>query len=392
MIISKNKIFKWQGLNDKAQKCNGILQALTKKDIVNKLQENHITIIKIKRCYFTVFQRFTKMDVKTILQQLSVMLMTEVPLVKGLQLIQTSTNKNAIKLLLQAVCLDIINGLSLSASLAKYPRFFDRFTIHMIKCGESISRLDQALSMLVIYIEKRQHLVRSLRKIFIYPTIVLGSFLATALIFLIYIIPQFKILYMSFGKKLPACTEMILALSDVICRFGYLLPIFIIVIFLGFLINRKSQKFMMLRTPYLQNFIDKINHQRIIQTLSTCLQGGLHLTEACSLLVNVTKNPRYRLALRHLYEDLRSGFSFHQAVIRNKVFPDLVSSLIATGEESGKLTLMLQKISLMYEQEIDDTITLLSKLLEPILVLGIGGIIGFFVVTMYLPIFKLGSL
>jgi type IV pilus assembly protein PilC len=326
------------------------------------------------------------------------MLAAGIPLVQGLEIVGSGHDKPAAQKLILGIKSDIEAGSALHEALAKYPLYFDKLTTNLVEAGEHAGALESLLDKVATYKEKTEALKSKVKKALFYPTAVLVVAIIVTVILLIFVIPQFESLFKGFGADLPAFTQMVINLS----RFVQAEGIFILMVVVGigwtfFYFKKRSKKMRefldraALKMPVIGPILNKAAIARFARTLSTMFAAGVPLVEALESVAGATGNIVYENAVMRMRDEVATGQRLQRAMETTELFPNMVVQMIAVGEESGSLDTMAGKVATFYEAEVDNAVDAMSSLLEPLIMVILGVLVGGLVIAMYLPIFKLGS-
>jgi type IV pilus assembly protein PilC len=342
---------------------------------------------RIRSQYITVFSR-----------QMAIMLSAGIPLAQSLRIIQDGIEPS-LKPIIQAIILDIEKGNSFHAALKKYPKIFDEFYCSLIAIGELSGSLDTLLVRLTTYKEKTEALTRKIKMAMIYPVAVLMIALSVIILLFTHVIPIFKGMFQEFKCELPLPTKILLACSEGLNHYGGIILLTILIfIKISLYCYRKYRAVQyhchrfILKCPIIGNLIQHNILARFAWSLATALSAGVPLTEALDAVSNTTLNRVYMAAIQQLKQDLSTGERLYIAMRKTALFPPLVIRMIGVGEESGEVEKLLKKIAILYEEAFNDKLSSFVTLLEPLMMMILGLIIGAFVIGIYLPIFKMGSL
>ncbi|OHC91441.1 MAG: type II secretion system protein F, partial [Sideroxydans sp. RIFOXYD2_FULL_59_7] len=337
-------------------------------------------------------------DITLFTRQLATMLKSGVPLLQAFDIVGKGHDNPAVAHLLMAIKTDIETGSSLEQAFRKYPLYFDDLFCNLIGAGEAAGILDTLLDRLASYKEKIQAIKGKIKSALFYPvSIIAVAFIITAII-MIFVIPAFKELFSSFGADLPAPTLVVMAISDFFVAWWW--AIFSIVggtlygFFYAWKRNKKMQRVMdqiMLKIPIFGPLVRKATIARWTRTLSTMFAAGVPLVEAFDSVAGAAGNAVYYDATKQIQREVTSGSSLNAAMINTNAFPAMVLQMVAIGEESGSIDSMLSKVADFFEAEVDEAVEALSSLMEPIIMVVLGTLIGGMVIAMYLPIFKMGQ-
>jgi len=327
------------------------------------------------------------------------MLSAGIPLVRSLEMVTECCEHKKLQQLITDIRHDITRGRLLSDTLKKHHKHFNPLYCSLIKSAEQTGMMDVMLTRIADHLEKTESLKRKIKKALIYPIAIISLTIVVAIILLIFVVPQFQQLFSSYGAKLPAYTRMILSLSSFIQQWWWLVLLALItIIFATKYANQSSSKIrrhvdrMRLKIPVFGSLLKKSIIAQTMRTLSTNLSAGVPLVASLMTVAEVANNTAYHQSLQHVSEKIKTGETLHKALSASRLFPQIVVQMVAVGEESGSLDSMLDKIAVFYEADVEHMVSNLSSLLEPFIMVFLGVIIGGFVLAMYLPIFKLGSI
>jgi len=393
--------FTWQGLNRKGDKIKGELQGETANDVKAELRRQGVSVTRIKKKpkpLFSFGNSITPMDIALISRQIATMLNAGVPLVQSLELIAKSGEKESLRTLMGSIANDVSTGTPLSQVLRSLPRQFDDLYCNLVEAGEQSGSLDQIYERISIYKEKSEALKSKIKKAMFYPIAVLVVAFAVTLLLLLFVIPQFQDIFAGFGAELPAFTRFVLHISDLVQASWYLILGGLgLAVFLFKRAHRSSQKVkdntdkFVLKIPIIKVILHKAAVARFARTLSTTSAAGIPLVDALVSAAGASGNYIYRTAVFAMRNEVMAGMQINVAMKTTATFPDMVTQMVMIGEESGDLDGMLSKVADIYEQQVDDAVDGLTSLLEPMIMVVLGVVIGGLIVAMYLPIFQLGS-
>lgn len=396
------KRFYWRGFNQKGQSVSGTLMGLNEQEIRTKLTTQHIRIKKIKKRPISSIERIKhavkRKDITLLTRQLATMLSAGVPLVQSLQLIAESNPKAEMKSMLNQIILSVESGEPLSKAMLRSSPFFDSFYIDMLATGEETGCLPQTFERLASYREKSEQLRSKVIKAMIYPAMVLFVSIIVAILMLTLVIPEFENIFNGFGAELPWFTQQIVRASHLLQQYGlWILTLIIISGYIFKSVHRRSYTLRMilsknsLHIPIIGSILSKAAIAKFSRTLATSFSSGLPILHSLQTTSKTAGNLHYQQAIFLVQQSTAAGMPLYLAMRHSQAFPEMVLKMVMIGEESGKLDDMLNKIALIYEEDIDNTVDNLGKLLEPLIIIFLGGMIGGLVVAMYLPIFNLMS-
>jgi type IV pilus assembly protein PilC len=297
-----------------------------------------------------------------------------------------------------AIKADVESGTSLAESMGKFPLHFDDLYVNLVNAGEQSGTLEALLHEIATYQEKTEALKAKIRKALVYPSsILVVAFIVTAIL-MIFVIPQFESLFQGFGADLPGLTVWVIHVSEVFQEKWWLIFGIIIGSIVGFMAalkrSRKLQHFfdrMLLKLPVIGEVLRKGAIARFARTFSTMFKAGVPMVEAMTSVSGATGNIVFSEATLQMRDDVSTGTQLNKAMLDVELFPNMVVQMVAIGEESGSLDAMLAKVADFYEREVDDAVDNMTALMEPLIMVFLGGIVGTLVIAMYLPIFKLGA-
>lgn len=393
----KDYSYLWEGKDKTGKLVKGEMRAVGEANVSASLRRQGINVIKIKKLRGST-QSVTEKDITLFTRQLATMMKAGVPLLQCFDIVGKGHNNPSVAKLLFDIKTDVETGSSLQQAFRKYPLYFDELFCNLIGAGEAAGILDSLLDRLATYKEKIQAIKGKIKSALFYPiSIIVVAFIITAVI-MIFVIPAFKELFSSFGADLPAPTLFIMAISDFFVSYWWL-------IFGGigggfytfFYFWKRSKKMqgvmdrLLLRLPIFGEVIRKASIARWSRTLATMFAAGVPLVEAFNSVAGAAGNAVYFDATKAIQREVTTGNSLTVAMQNTEVFPSMVLQMVAIGEEAGSLDAMLSKVADFYEAEVDDAVEAMSSLMEPIIMVVLGTLIGGMVVAMYLPIFKMGQ-
>jgi type IV pilus assembly protein PilC len=396
---AKEMNFVWEGTDKRGKRLKGEMKGSGLAFVTATLRRQGITVIKIrKQSAFSGSKRITEKDITLFTRQLATMMKSGVPLLQSFDIVGKGHSNASVSKLLADIKGDVETGSSLSQAFRKYPLYFDALFCNLVQAGEQAGILDTLLDRLATYKEKILAIKSKIKSALFYPiSILVVAFIITAVI-MIFVIPAFKDLFSNFGADLPAPTLVIIAISDFFVEYWW--AIFGTVgfsVWYFFYTWKRSEKMqstmdrMLLKLPVFGELIRKATIARFARTLSTMFAAGVPLVEALDSVAGASGNRVYYDATKQIQSDVTTGTSLTVAMQNTEVFPNMVLQMVSIGEESGALDSMLSKVADFYEGEVDDAVEGISSLMEPIIMVVLGTLIGGMVIAMYLPIFKMGQ-
>ncbi|NDZ15156.1 type II secretion system protein F [Variovorax sp. WS11] len=394
----KEFVFEWEGKDRNGKVVRGEIRAAGENQVQAALRRQGVLASKIKKRRMRSGKAIKPKDIAIFTRQLATMMKAGVPLLQAFDIVGRGNANPSVAKLLNDVRSDVETGTSLSSAFRKFPRYFDSLYCNLVEAGEAAGILEELLDRLATYMEKTEAIKSKIKSALMYPTsVVVVAFVVVAII-MIFVIPAFKQVFTSFGADLPAPTLFVMALSEFFVAYWWL--IFGVIggglyfFFQAWKRNEKVQRFMdrlLLRVPIFGTLIDKSCVARWTRTLATMFAAGVPLVEALDSVGGASGNTVYSDATVKIQQEVSTGTSLTMAMTNANLFPSMVLQMTAIGEESGSIDHMLGKAADFYESEVDDMVAGLSSLMEPIIIVFLGVIIGGIVVSMYLPIFKLGQ-
>lgn len=394
----KETTFLWEGKSREGRAVRGEMNAASEAVVQTTLRRQGITNTKVKKVRFKGGGKVTDKDITLFTRQLATMMKSGVPLLQSFDIVGRGHANPAVGKLLLDIKSDVETGSSMSQAFRKYPLYFDNLFCNLIAAGEQAGILDTLLDRLATYKEKILAIKSKIKSALFYPiSIIIVALVITAVI-MIFVIPAFKDVFKSFGADLPAPTLIVIAISDFFVAYWWAIFGSMGGGFYFFLQSwRRSEKLqaatdrLILRAPVFGEIIRKAVIARWTRTLSTMFAAGVPLVESLESVGGAAGNHVYKLATKQIQSEVSSGTNLTTAMQNVNVFPNMVTQMVAIGEESGALDSMLAKVADFYEAEVDDAVEAMSSLMEPVIMVVLGTLIGGMVVSMYLPIFKLGA-
>ena len=390
--------FSWTGKDKTGKVMRGEVRAGGEHIVLAQLRRQGLQSISVKKVSMRGGKKITEKDITIFTRQLAVMMKAGVPLLQAFDIVGRGHGNPSVGKLLLDIKTDVETGSSLSQAFRKYPAHFDALFCNLVGAGEQAGILDSLLERLASYKEKILAIKGKIKSALFYPIAVIVVALVVTAVIMIFVIPVFKDLFKSFGADLPGPTLVVMALSDFfVGNWWWIFPgLFGGVWF--FMVSWKRsvtmQRFMdrlFLRLPVFGDVIRKAAIARWCRTLSTMFAAGVPLVESLDSVAGAAGNYVYYEATKRIQSEVSTGTGLTVAMTNSGVFPSMVLQMTAIGEESGSLDSMLSKVADFFEQEVDDAVDSLSSLMEPMIMVVLGGLIGGIVVAMYLPIFKMGQ-
>ncbi|HSI37543.1 MAG TPA: type II secretion system F family protein [Methylotenera sp.] len=396
---TKEVTYAWEGKDKKGKSIKGEMKATGETFVNATLRRQGITVIKVKKqSGFNSKGTVSDKDITLFTRQLATMMKSGVPLLQAFDIVGKGHSNPAVAKLLGDIKADVETGSSLSAAFRKYPLYFDALFCNLVGAGEQAGILDTLLDRLATYKEKILAIKSKIKSALFYPiSIIVVAFVITAVI-MIFVIPAFKDLFSSFGADLPAPTLIVMSISDIFVTWWWAIfgsigfgLWFFFYTWKRSLSMQATMDRLLLKIPLFGELIRKATIARWTRTLSTMFAAGVPLVEALDSVAGAAGNRVYYDATKKIQSEISTGTSLTVAMQNSEVFPNMVLQMTSIGEESGALDSMLSKVADFFEAEVDDAVEGLSSLMEPIIMVVLGVLIGGMVIAMYLPIFKLGQ-
>lgn len=395
---AKDAVFEWEGKDKTGKIVRGEIRAGGEAMVSASLRRQGILVTKVKKRRMSGGKSIKPKDISIFTRQLATMMRAGVPLLQAFDIVARGSTNPRVTKLLNDIRTDVETGTSLSAAFRKHPLYFDALYCNLVEAGEAAGILETLLDRLATYQEKTLAIKQKIKSALMYPVAVLVVAFVVVAVIMIFVIPAFKEVFTSFGADLPAPTLAVIAMSEFFVSYWYV--IFGVLIggtyffFQSWKRSEKMQKTMdrlLLKVPVFGQLIYKSAVARWTRTLSTMFAAGVPLVEALDSVGGASGNAVFAEATESIQRDVSTGSSLTASMQTTGIFPVMVLQMSAIGEESGSLDHMLSKAADFYEDEVDEAVKGLSSLLEPIIIVVLGGLIGGIVVSMYLPIFKLGQ-
>ncbi|MGN6513608.1 MAG: type II secretion system F family protein [Lysobacteraceae bacterium] len=396
------QLFVWEGTDKRGAKMKGEQAAKTASLVRAELRRQGITPTVVKPKPKPLFggqgKRITPKEIAIFSRQMATMMKSGVPIVQSLEIIGGGQKNPRMKQMVDALRTDIEGGSSMSEALAKHPVQFDELYRNLVRAGESAGVLETVLDTVASYKENIESLKGKIKKALFYPATVIAVAILVSAILLIFVVPQFQQVFQSFGADLPAFTKMIIAASDFMIAYWWAMLILVVGAGVGFvMLKKRSPGFSnaidraMLKLPVVGQILHNSAIARFSRTLAVTFKAGVPLVEALDTVAGATGSTVYEKAVRRIRDDVAVGYQVNVAMKQTNLFPHMVVQMTAIGEEAGALDAMLFKVAEFFESEVNNAVDALSSLLEPLIMIFIGLIVGCMVIGMYLPIFKLAA-
>lgn len=397
--IKRDVAFTWEGKDKRGARVSGKSLAPDEATLRADLRRQGVAATRIrKQRQAGSGGKVKPEDIAIFSRQLATMLAAGIPLVQAFEIVGSGSDKPAMRKLILEIKAEVEGGTSLHESLGKHPLYFDDLFVNLVEAGEQAGALESLLDKVATYKEKTEALKKKIKKALFYPAAVLAVAIIVTTILLIFVIPQFEALYQGFGADLPAFTQFVIHISRALRSDGLYIVAVLVAAFWVFFYFKKRSKVLrefldrvMLKIPVVGPILEKAAIARYARTLSTMFAAGVPLVEALQSVSGATGNIVYENAVLRIRDEVSTGQRLQRAMENTGLFPNMVNQMIAVGEESGSLDAMAGKVATFYEAEVDNAVDAMSSLLEPLIMMILGVVVGGLVIAMYLPIFKLAS-
>ena len=400
--VEKAHVYAWEGMDRRGNRVKGESRTTTVASAKAELRRQGINPLKVRKKSTSIFgnrkRKITTGDIAVFARQLATMMSAGVPMVQSFDIVGRGHANPAMQDMLLAIKSDIEGGNTLTDALRKYPIYFDDLFCNLVQAGEQAGVLETLLDKIATYKEKTESLKGKIKKALFYPTAVITVAILITAIIMIFVVPQFKDLFSSFGAELPAFTLIVVNMSDFVAGYWWLILLIGAAVAVAVAnIWKRSPKFRelldraLLKTPVIGSILHKAALARFCRTTATMFAAGVPLVEALQSVAGATGSTVYQRAVLTMRDEVATGQSLQLAMRQQQLFPHMVIQMVTIGEESGALDDMLSKVADFYEEEVDNAVDALSSLLEPLIMVILGTVVGSLVVALYLPIFQLGS-
>lgn len=394
----KETLYTWEGKDKNGKQVRGEMRASGESVVQATLRRQGVQVLKVKKAKMARGHKITDKDIALFTRQLATMMKSGVPLLQAFDIGIKGSGNPSLARLLNEVRNDVETGSSLSQAFSRHPIYFDKLFCNLVGAGEQAGILDGLLDRIATYKEKILAIKGKIKSAMFYPIAVIVVAAIVVTVIMLFVVPEFKKVFASFGAELPAPTMVVIGMSDAFVAYWYVVFGIIAGVITGISYTYKRSTAMqialdriILKLPVVGDIVLKATIARWTRTLSTMFAAGVPLVEALDSVGGAAGNYVYLTATKQIQTEVSTGTSLTVAMQNSNVFPSMVVQMVSIGEESGQLDSMLGKVADFFEQEVDDAVAGLSTLLEPLIMVFLGVVIGGLVVAMYLPIFKLGQ-
>ena len=399
VVKEKGDTFTYEGKNrTNNQSVRGDVVARNEKEARDKLMRRGIQVISIVKVKKTRAKKITSGDVTVFSRQLATMMKSGLPLLQAFDIVAKGHSNPSMTELLLDIRSDIEQGSSMSKAFAKHPKYFDDLFVNLVQAGEAGGVLEDLLDKLATYKEKTESIKKKVKSALTYPTMVIVVAVALIVVMMVFVLPSFKSVYEGMGAKLPALTQTLMNISDFFVAHWFLLLVVVGGTVFGLIQwHKRSPELQkrvdgwLLKAPIFGDIVTKAAIARWGRTTATLFTAGVPLVEALESVAGASGNIIYEEATHKIRKQVAQGTSLTAAMHASQLFPNMFMQMASIGEESGSLDDMLNKASAYYEEEVDTAVANISSLMEPIIMVVLGGIVGVILVALYLPLFNLGN-
>lgn len=396
---NKGKRFTFEGRNlSTDQIVRGEVVAKDEEEARKKLQRRGIRPLRVSKVKSTRKKRITQEDITVFTRQLATMMKAGLPLMQAFEIVARGHSNPSMTQMLMQVRADVEQGSALGKSFSKYPKYFDRFYCNLVSAGETGGVLEGLLDKLAVYKEKTQAIKKKVKTALTYPMAIMVVAVALIFVMMMFVLPAFGEVYSSMGAELPGLTQIVMSMSKFFVKYGWVMIVAIILAGFGlYKLHQKSPAFqkrvdsIMLRLPIFGPIVRKATIARWSRTTATLFAAGVPLVEVLDSVAGAAGNILYEEATKDIQAKVTQGLSLTSSMQSTEMFPNMIIQMAAIGEESGSLDDMLNKAAEFYEEEVDNSVSQLSSLMEPVIMVVLGSTIGVLLVAMYLPLFNLGN-
>ncbi len=385
----------------------GVVEAASRNNAIETLQSRGLVLLDLQisrrgsifSMNLKIWQRVSMKDLTNFARQLATLVSAQVPLLSSLQTLSNQTENEYFKEIIFEVANDVEGGTVFSKALAKHPRVFSDFFVNMVKSGEASGGLENSLNYLADYLEKQYYLNAKVRGALTYPAFILGVFILIAALMMILVVPKLTSFLGESGQALPFLTRVVIGVSSFLINWWWLLLLilagggyYLYHLVKNSVVARQQWDTIKIKMPVFgKQVFQKIYITRIADNLSTLIQGGLSILQALQVTSEVVGNSVYQKIVSEAKEEVRVGNTLSSSFAKHKEIPAMVTQMIATGEQTGSLDVILKKLGQFYNKEVDNTVATISQLIEPLMILLIGGAVAILVSAILMPIYNIAN-
>ncbi|WP_304334235.1 type II secretion system F family protein [Conchiformibius steedae] len=395
----KGNRYQFEGRNLQTESIvRGEVVARNEEEARQKLQRRQVKVLQITKMKKTRDKKITQADLTVFTRQLSTMMKAGLPLMQAFDIVAKGHSNATMTRMLLSVRADVEQGTSLATAFAKHPKYFDKFYCNLVAAGEAGGVLEALLDKLATYKEKTEAIKKKVKSALTYPISVIVVAIVLVIVMMMFVLPEFKKVYDGLGAELPALTAFMMKISDIFVAYGWLIILGLVGAVVALVqVHQRSPVFQkkvdawLLKMPIFGQIVQKATIARWARTTATLFAAGVPLVEALDSVAGASGNILYEEATHEIRSKVNQGISLTSSMQAAQIFPNMVVQMASIGEESGALDDMLNKVAEFYEDEVDNAVAMLSSLMEPIIMVVLGSIIGVILVAMYLPLFNIGN-
>jgi len=398
-------IFKYKALDVNEKKIEGLIEAVNENAVAEILSDKGLSIISLKKKseggkaanLLAIFNRVKPKDLVIFSRQFAVMISANVALVQSLRILVEQTENITLKMIVSEIADEVDSGLRLSEALGKRPKVFSNFYINVIKSGETSGKLDEILNYLADEMEKDYDMMSKIKGAMIYPAFVLFGLSIVGVVMMVFVVPKLTSILVETGGELPIATRMLIGTSNIMSDYWWLLLIILGAVIFGFRFyiktpaGKKQFDFLVLKLPIFGKLLQRIYLVRFTRSMNTLIVGGVTITKSLKIVADVVGNETYRELINKTSEEVEDGNSISSVFVDSDEIPKMVSQMMSIGEKTGKLDIILARITDFYAREIKNIVANLMTLMEPIIMVVMGVAVGIMVAAIILPMYNMAS-
>ena len=402
-VLVSYMLFTYKTIDKDAQEKEGTIEAINKDAAISVLQRRGLIIISIKseekKSFFGIsfFEKIKTKDVVILSRQIATLFEAQVSALKVFTLLASNTANKLLGRKLSQIADDLQAGSSISEALSKHPTVFSNFYVSMVKTGEETGKLNQIFNYLADYLDRQYALVSKTKNALIYPLFVIIVFIAVMVLMFVLVIPKLSVIIIESGQSIPIYTQAVIGISNFFVNYGVFLLIFVIILGLYLWRLSKSEKGrhyldgVKLKIPIIGKLYTKFYLARISDNMDTMLSSGISIVRAIEITSEVVDNKVYEKILKGSVESVKAGNTFSESIQNSKEIPSIMTQMVQVGEETGTISAILKTLSGFYKREVDDTVDTLVSLIEPVMIVALGLMVGFLLASILVPIYNIAG-
>jgi len=396
-------LFTYKTIDKDAQEKEGTIEAVNKDAAISVLQRRGLIIVSIKseekKSFFEIsfFEKIKTKDVVILSRQIATLFEAQVSALKAFTLLASNIANKLLGRKLSQIADDLQAGSSISEALSKHPTVFSNFYVSMVKTGEETGKLNQIFNYLADYLDRQYALVSKTKNALIYPLFVIIVFIAVMVLMFVLVIPKLSVIIIESGQSIPIYTKVVIGLSNFFVNYGVFLLIFVVILGLYLWRLSKSEKGrhyldgVKLKIPIIGKLYTKFYLARISDNMDTMLSSGISIVRAIEITSEVVDNKVYEKILKGSVESVKAGNTFSESIQNSKEIPSIMTQMVQVGEETGTLSAILKTLSGFYKREVDDMVDTLVSLIEPVMIVALGLMVGFLLASILIPIYNIAG-